>query len=481
VFSDKLCSLLVTFGKVELNRLRKFVASPYFCDEPDVLRLYDLCLAALRKDPDALPKLSKEKIWKKLWPERPFDDLQLRRLASELTQLAIRFRAIEHRAHDPIPEWLDQQKALEHPGLEKHLAGVERQLMRQFDDTVGRNTAFYFQNFRYHWQVFVRSYRLVANTDYMGKLLPADHFLECFYVVQKLKMYVAWLSYRQYRSTDREVPLPPGFWQHVESQQFVEVPMVGIYRQVIRLLLDSTDESLFQALMADLDERGHALAAEDLRECYFIAQNYCAIMINRGSLDYYQRAFEIFKKMVERDVLLEDGSLAEGIYKNVITSGLRALEFGWVEQFVETYSDFLPVSIRDNARAYNLANLYSHQRQYDRALEVLRSVEYTDVTYALGAKTILLRVYYEQGEYLALDSLIDSFRIFLRRNAHISTNLKKEYNNFLNLVRKLTTLRVGDHEALEAFREKVRATSYNTPKKWLLDKIAELAGPRGGA
>jgi hypothetical protein len=211
-----------------------------------------------------------------------------------------------------------------------------------------------------------------------------------------------------------------------------------------------------------------------LRECYFIAQNYCALKINQGLSDYYRQAFGIFRQMAERNVLLEDGQLAEGIYKNVITSGLRAGEFAWVEQFVEEYSDYLAAAIRDNARAYNLANLYSHQRQYDRALEVLRSVEYTEVTYALGAKTILLRLYYERSEYQALDSLIDSFRIYLRRNKLISSNLKREYNTFLNLVKKLTTLRVGDRKSLQEFRDKVQATSYSTPKKWLLDKIDEL-------
>jgi hypothetical protein len=107
-------------------------------------------------------------------------------------------------------------------------------------------------------------------------------------------------------------------------------------------------------------------------------------------------------------------------------------------------------------------------------MEVLRSVEYSDVTYALGAKTILLRIYYEQSEYMALDSLIDSFKIYLRRNKQISKNLQKEYNNFLNLVKKLTTIRPGDKKALAEFKERVLASSYNTPKKWLKDKIAEL-------
>jgi hypothetical protein len=474
MFSDKLCTILMGFDKIELNRMRKFVASPYFCDDEDVLKLFDVCHTALRKAPEAFERLTKEQVWQKIYSKQVlYDDLQLRRLASQLTQLAIQFRGIEQRQHEPILDMLDQQIALEAPELDKHLAGVERQMTRYFEEDAAKNTRFYYHQFRYHWQVFNRSYRVVAKTDYMGKLLPADYALECFYVVQKLKMYVAWLAYRQYRNTEREVPLPPGFWEHVAHEQFATVPMVVIFRKVVSLLNDPS-EPLFFELLSDLDTYASDLAPEDLRECYFVAQNYCALQINKGQIQYYQHAFLIFKKMVDFKVLLEDESLAEGIYKNVITSGLRAAEYAWVERFIETHSDYLPVQIRQNARAFNLANLYSHLRQYNKALEVLRSVEYTDVTYALGAKTILLRVYYEQSEYMALDSLLDSFRIFLRRNKQMSTNLKKEYNTFWNLVKKLTTLRVGDKAGLAAFRQKVQATSYNTPKKWLLDKITEL-------
>lgn len=448
--------------------------SPYFNDEADVVRLFDICHAALKKSPEAIEQLTKAKVWKKMCPELPFDDAHLRRMSSDLTRLAIRFRAMEQRAQTPLEEWLHEQKALEAAGLDKHLAGVERHISRSIEETPARSTDFYLFSFQYHWNIFNRSYRVVAVTDYMAKLLPANEALECFYVTQKLKMYVAWLSYRQFRSTDKALPLPPGFWEHIDTPAFDHIPMVGIYKLVVRILSNPDNELMFAALMDQLDQVGDSLAPEDYRECCYIAQNYCALKINQGKSEYYNRAFAIFKNMVARNVLIEDGQLPEGVYKNIITTGLRAGAPEWVEHFIEQHSHYLPPTIRSNARAYNLANLYSHQKQYNKALEVLRSVEYSDVTYALGAKTILLRIYYEQGEYIALDSLIDSFRIYLRRNKLISKNLQKEYNNFLNLVKKLTTLRPGDKKAISDFREKVMATSYNTPKKWLMDQLDAL-------
>lgn len=474
MFSDKLVTLLCTFGKVDLNRFRKMVASPYFNDEPDTLNLFDICHNALKKSQDSLFKLTKEQIWKKMYPGKAYDDAHLRRMASDLVQMAIKFKALEQREREPMEDWIFEQKALETSGLDKHLAGVERRITKHIETVPAHSADSFYLSFRFHWNIFNRSYRVVAATDYMAKLLPANRALESFYFNQKLKMYVAWLSYRKYRSTDKILPLPPGFWEYIDEQGYGEIPMIGVYRKVIRILTEPDDESLFEDLLRDLEMIGDKIAPEDYRECCYVAQNYCALKINRGESQYYGKAFTIFKNMVERDGLLEEGQLAEGVYKNIITTGLRAGEFKWVENFIEEYSWYLPPGIRENARAFNLANIYSHQRQYDRALEVLRNVEYSDVTYTLGSKTMLLRIYYEMSEYMALDSLIDSFRIYLRRNQQISKNLQKEYNNFLNLVKKMTTLRVGDKKALSEFKEKVMATSYNTPKKWLLDKIEEM-------
>ncbi|MCY7328943.1 MAG: hypothetical protein LH618_10370, partial [Saprospiraceae bacterium] len=224
---------------------------------------------------------------------------------------------------------------------------------------------------------------------------------------------------------------------------------------------------------SNLAEKGDQLTREDLRECYHIAQNYCAIKINQGKNEYYREMFAIFRTTIEYGLLLEDGRLSESLYKNIITVGLRVMEFEWVEQFIEQHSAFLPSNIRENARTFNLANLYSHRKQHSKVIELLRNVEYSDVVYALSAKLILVRTYYETDEVIALDSLIDSIRIFLRRNKVISKNQKREYNSFLHIVKKLSSMPSSDQAALAKLRQRVTETSSTMPKKWLLEKLDE--------
>ncbi len=476
MFSEKLLVLLATFSKYDLNRFRKFLLSPYFNEQEDLVRLFDLCNNAIRKGPEAVEQLDKRQIWSLLYSEKPIDEAHLRRQASELTQLALQFLGLEFRAKVPAIEWLDLQKALEKPELHKHLSSVERHLEQLVKGEPMPSTVHYLTGFQTYWNIFNRSSKVVANVDFMQKLLPADQFLDNFYVVQKLKFYVFWLLYRNARSTEEDLPIMPGFWEYLKSERFEKVPLVEIYEDIILSLTQPEEEQHFHRLLIKLEKNAHVLNKEDLRECYYIAQNYCAFKVNQGKNEYYQVFFSLFKSIIRLGILLENNQLSEGVFKNMITISLRVDEYAWAENFIHEYSVHLPPSIRENARTFNLANLYSHQKQHSKVIELLRDVEYNDVVYSLGAKLILIRTYYDSGELLALDSLIDSFRIFLRRNKVISKNLKREYNNFLNFVKKLTSLNPGDAKALDTFRRRVMAASAATPKKWLLEKIGEIEG-----
>ncbi len=467
MFSDKLISLLRAFSKVEMTRLHKFLQSPYFNDQEDITRLFDLVSQVLRKGETATSQLEKEKIWAALYPKRRLDDAHLRRLASDLTQLALEFMVHEARRQDPLGEALELQKVLDQPELKKHLVSVERRIGKLLNDNPIGSTTNYLAQFNMHRNIFYRA----SNVDKLG---PADFYLECFYLTQKLRFYIALLLYRGSRTTEQEMKIISGFWEYLADERFAKIALIQIYLKVIACFNEPDQEQHFRDLMDKLDWFAPELDNKDLRESYHMAQNYCALKINQGKKEYYRSVFNIFKRIIEQDILLEDGHLSEGVYKNIITSSLGVSEFAWAEQFIQDYSTYLPTAIRENARSFNLAYLYFHLRRYEKVIELLQNVEYSDVIYALGAKSMLLRTYYELDETVALDSLIDSFRIFLRRNKVISKNQKREYNNFLHIVKKLTARSLSDQAALAKLRQRVTETSSAMPKKWLLEKIDEL-------
>lgn len=472
MFSDKLLSILQTLSKVERNRFRKYLLSPYLNDQPDLLSLFDVSDKALRDG--SLDRLERKELWQKLYPNKPFNDGHLRRLSSDLNQMALRFLSAEARLQNPLAESLDLQRILEKPELKKHLATIERNIHQQLDQAPGKSPEYYLASFQMHHNVFMRAAKTIVTSGYAEKLWSADVHLEYFYLTQKLKYYINWLLYSRSRTTEKEITLPGGFWEYLEKKPFNETPLIVIYKNVYMCLTQPEEEQHFKNLLESIEIYGNDLSKGDLRESYQIAQNYCAIKINQGKREYYREAFEVFKKIIQKGVLLESGILSEGIFKNIVTAGLGVGEFSWTENFIQEYAAFLPSDIRENARTFNLASIHFYQKKYNQVIGLIRDVEYSDIVYALSAKQILVRTYYELDEQLALDSLIDSFKIYLRRNKLISKSQKREYLNFLNFVKSLTILRATDKNKIAKLRTRIEISSSITPKKWLLEKIDDL-------
>ncbi|MEM1119719.1 MAG: hypothetical protein AAGJ18_04685, partial [Bacteroidota bacterium] len=92
-------------------------------------------------------------------------------------------------------------------------------------------------------------------------------------------------------------------------------------------------------------------------------------------------------------------------------------------------------------------------------------VQYSDIFYNLGAKTMLIKIYVETDEKEALLSLIASFTIYLKRNKKIASNIKQTYLNFTSLIYKI--LKAKPYQ-LATIREEIRTIPLLTDRRWLL-------------
>jgi hypothetical protein len=81
---------------------------------------------------------------------------------------------------------------------------------------------------------------------------------------------------------------------------------------------------------------------------------------------------------------------------------------------------------------------------------------------------MLLKMYYETGEWDALDALISSFKILLLRKKKVIGYHQTHYLNTLRYLEKLTRLNTQDKAALAAFREAVADNKAVIEREWLL-------------
>jgi hypothetical protein len=468
MFSDKLGTLLQHFTSTELHRLGRFVTSAYFNENAQVIKLYEvLKKAALKAELDAL---TKPQIWKQANFAGAFQDATLRKSIFELTQLTYRFVAIEALSKDKWTETNLLYEATEAQTLEKHRVVLEKRLEELLKDEPTWRTEHFL---RAHEHRFARLNQDAPSADLPDQLRRTKRDLDVFFVLRTLKIAITHQTYA--RSRKNEIGAEPDI--EVVSQllngALLDVPLVQAYYQAYQCFVQPENEVLYQSFKSALQQQEPHLDVIDLYDLYQYALNLCVMRINAGSQDYYQELFDLYRTMTQNKLIVAKGGLSEGMFKNIITAGLAVREYAWVEQFIREQSRFLPELVRENAMSFNLANVYFSQKKYDDVIGLLQRVEYSDLVYQLGARWLLIRTYYELNAIKPLDSLLDSFRVFLLRNKVISAGTKKEYLSLISFTRRLLK---HNHEKdkLKDLKAKVLTAQTKLPKRWLIEKIDEL-------
>lgn len=271
--------------------------------------------------------------------------------------------------------------------------------------------------------------------------------------------------------------------------QYSDVPSIYFYYHLYELIVNDKEEN-YSLLSQSIRDFQNSFRRSELQRIYDFLRNYCLLKTNQGHKQYLQEVFLLYKEELESGLLFdEDGILAEWHYKNIITAGINLGEMGWVKSFIEEYKDFLHPDLMENAYSYNLANFYFANEEFDKAQDLLMDVEYTDIRYSLNAKMLLLRLFYEKDEYDALQSLLESFRLFVKRNKQISEERYKGYYNLIKFARRVYNVRnhVGYSDnkkvvrILKRIEEELGRTSNIFYRSWLQSKIEDVKNELGRA
>jgi hypothetical protein len=468
-FANKLTELLGIFSRHDLLRFRKYVASPFFNENQDLCRLLEILYESKTQHPH-----EKVGLWEKLFPGKPYDDTRFRRLCSDLMQLALDFLALQ-KYHTSSSYYAFLLHALAATSLSKHFDGVVRQAEIERDKTERRDADFHFLEYILHRRRHEHREHIEGKTASLDLIEKADYHFDCYYFTRKLEHYCEALGYRKMVSGEVEIPLLPGFLDYLKESKYLREPAVKAYFLVAQMMLHPDEEAYFLTLKSLLETHSTIFSKKELQTLFIHLMNYCIdTKINNGRTDYYTELFALYRIALDKEIIIENGELNPHHYKNIITIGFHVEAFSWVEGFIQNYTRRLPAAEQENALQYNMAQLYFQKKEYPKVLEQLREVEYQSIVYALGSKVLLLRTYFELGEYQALDSLIDSFRIYLRRNKLISNEVQQQYMNLLRFTRQLSSIAPYDKKRIEKIRRQIEACKALAVKKWLLEKAATL-------
>ena len=299
------------------------------------------------------------------------------------------------------------------------------------------------------------------------------------YFIEKLKIHNSLLGRTFYKVNEEPTRMINSVLDIATSDPKFNLGVVSTYARLHKLYQSESEESLVDKLIHSLQEQRDMLSDSELKECYYSIFNFQVRKANSGDHQALLQIVELFKAMTATGGTGSDNELNPWIFKNVVLAGLRTQQFDWVLHTLQVSEPQLPEDYKQNALAFNYAQVHFYRRDFGRVLEYLQQVEYQDPAYALNSRNLLVAVYYEIGQIEPLYSTVNSFRTYLKRQTQLSDRIRTGYRDLLNVTLKLAKAQPQDAKALAQIRTFLEETPTTISRQWLQAKLEELqAGKR---
>ena len=466
--NSKLIDLLKTFDSKELREFRDFVKSPFFNKNQELVLFYDY----LKK---IAPKFSEKKIdrnvvYQSLFPQKKYDDKHFKYLMSFLLKLAEKYVGLKaYQNQKLLPDFHILESFIDR-NLEKHFQQNYQKAASQFNTPTKSNTNFYYHQYLLA-DISNQHFLSQKIRKYDTRLQSASDYLDLFFLAKKLKYSCEILDRHQSISGEYSIGMFDEISDYLESNNFDAHPTINIYYHILKILSSKNTGHFFEKLKELLFDNFDDITKDEMQTMYFLTINFCVRKVRQGEKKYVEELLLLYEKGIETQILFDNEFLSPWTYKNVVKLGLGLNKFDWTENFIHKYNSSLPEPFQKDALQFNLADLYYYKNDLDKALEHLRNVEFSDIYYTLGAKVILLKIYFELNEQEALLSLLASFNIYLKRNKLISNEIIQTYQNFVKILNILNRRKPKDFEKLESL---INDTPLLVSKNWLIKQFEKV-------
>lgn len=462
-FDHKLYSLFQSLTGVEKRELHHFLASPFFNRRAEVRRLWEYLSAQKDEKNDAWKKT---KIHEHLFPGEPYDDPRLRYTLTFLREKIEWFLAYRQWDRQAAAPKLALATAYRERRLEKHFRHAVQLLGNEVDSMsyglARRDLAF-------RLELEKHAFSELRQRSGESTLQAVHDAFDLYVLSGKLRFACLMAAHQAVVRVEYDYSFLTWIVRWLEGNKLLAEPEIGMYYHCYKALTENS-EAHFRAFRQVLESQGAKFDAAELKDILMLAVNFCIRQLNAGSSQYVQEAFDLYRWGLGRDMLTEQGVLSRFTYKNIVALGLGLKQFEWVEHFLHEWQSAVEERYRESSFYYNLAKLRFAKKDYRQAMPLLARVGDADFLMTLDAKVLLLKMYVESGEWEALESLIVSFRSFLRRKTSLGYH-KEHYISLLRYTRQLLVLNRHDRSAVQALRDQIAGDTAVLEREWLLGQM----------
>lgn len=464
MYKSKLIEAFSSLSKPEQNRFKKFVHSPYHNTHEEVHHLLDYLIEHKSyRIKDA---------FEYVFPSKAFRPQKIRNTMSYLQKLIDKFLIYEALETEEILKNKTLLSVYRTKKLEKCFKSSLKYSESLLKKNQYKDTEYYYFDYELQQEQFLfaqQKKRLEAKN--VQEVL--DSF-DIYYMVTKLKYCLTALSHQNIFRTKYELRIVESILTQIEKEDWLKFPSIAAYYYSYKAMTNFDNTEAFFKLKETFLEYSHLFRTEELKDLYIIAISFCIKQLNLGREEFTVEIFDLYKLGLINGVFVEDGELSRFTYKNIVTIGLKYGAYEWVRAFISDYAPYLSPTHRESYTNYNLAKLYYVTREYNKSMKMFLRLGNTDRELIMGAKVSLLKIYYELGEYDALESLLDSFKAYIKRNKEVSDYQKQSYLNLIRYLQKVQNHNFYDKQIQKKLLEEIKEEPQLPEKQWIISQIEQM-------
>lgn len=464
---SKLVTIFKTIEKKDIRDLKKWVESPMHNEHKDVSKLFEFLFTRYKLNATTLKK---ERAWRYIYTTKAYDDLRMRHIMSFSLEVLEKFVSYKIGKNDSFEHEKKLIKAYRDRKLLKPATQSLRKATKQLKKRLPADAQYHYQ--QYELEVLKFDLEGTQNRTRATNITEITKHASLFFMITTLRHAYTARSHQSLKKTDYRVPLLESVLKEVEENDYKSYPILMIYYHGYQTLNRPEEERHFQELNYYLEGQLNVLGVKEQRGILLMALNYAIKKTNTGSQFYMQEAFRLYKKGLEENLLIEQDEMSHFAYKNIVSLGIILKEYEWLDTFIPTYALKLKGDSKNNYRDYSLARLTFARGDFDQTMQLLLQADYDDIMLNIGAKVLLLKLYYQQKYWDALEALLESFRIFLNRKKELSYH-KEHYTNLILLVKKILAIPNFNQAAREKMQLQIEATHPLAEREWLLVQVAQ--------
>ncbi len=472
----KLTEILLSFNPNELKRLGDFIRSPFYNKSKKLISIYELIRKYIENS--AFKNLTKEILWQNIMPGEKFSDVKLRSYLSEFKKLCEKFIITLEGEKNTVLQKNMLLLYFTERNSKKNIDAASAELKNSLNSEFTKSFDHYSDRILFERTMILNEGRNVEkNLD--SNYYRLSDAIDRFFISSKLELMNSFLS--------RKYHVLGGFKLKTEfSDEIIEYienhlpaikkndPFIYCEFLIFKMMTAENNDAYFKDLynfaLKNIKNYRHA----ELEQVYFPMINFGFNKVAMGETEYLIRIFEIYRSFELRGFYSEMDVFQDIDFISIVIAGLRLNKISWVENFAEKYSRKLNNEFRSPTLSLVKALISFKKKEFTESIKHLSRVNYQNSYYYLKSKETLMQIYYEQNEYEAMQSLIDSTKHYLNRRKDVLSIHYGRYLMFLKYLGMLLKAKQTDRSCKINLKKELNNNNNVIAREWLIEKVYSL-------